>query len=215
MIFMTSNLGASEMTQLTAPKVGFASAFHGEDVARAARGDEKLKDKVTRTGLEAARRKFTPEFMNRLDKVVVFKPLGEDQLRRILELELNLVQQRVFNSANERPFVFTTTQAVKDHLLAEGTDVKYGARHLKRAIERLLVQPMSNLMATDQIRSGDWVKVEMDEDRLVFAREAEGLPIHAMAELVDESVALPLSALASAISAEQARSQTARPSRRG
>ena len=64
-------------------------------------------------------------------------------------------------------------------MLTEGTDMKYGARHLKRAIERLLVQPMSNLIATDQVRGGDWIRVDFDEanKNLCFAREAEGLPV--------------------------------------
>ncbi len=214
MIFMTSNLGAHEMSNLTTSKLGFGRVATDRPVSDA-RSDEKLNTKVERTGMEAARRKFTPEFMNRLDKVVVFRPLSEDQLRLILDLELNLVQQRVFLSNADRPFVFTATQSAKDFLLTEGTDVRYGARHLKRAIERLLVQPMSNLIATEQVRSGDLLKVDFADGQIVFTREGEGLPIHEMAELVDNSVALPLGALASAISADQTRTQSARSSRRG
>jgi len=139
--------------------------------------------------LEAARRKFTPEFMNRLDKVVVFKPLGEDQLRKILDIELGYVQHRVFVSNPERSFVFNSTNAAKDHLLAQGTDTRYGARHLKRAIERLLVQPLSNLIATDQIRTGDVILVDYDaaSERMLFTREAEGVPVTAMVDMVDSS----------------------------
>jgi ATP-dependent Clp protease ATP-binding subunit ClpB len=96
---------------------------------------------LAKSGVEAARRKFTPEFMNRIDKVVVFKPLGQPELRRILDLELAQVQQRIFQSPSECPFVFTVSDGGKDFLLKEGTDVKYGARHLKRAIERFLVPP--------------------------------------------------------------------------
>ncbi|MDX2180784.1 MAG: AAA family ATPase [Bryobacteraceae bacterium] len=211
MIFMTSNLGAQEMSQITTPRLGFGSAVAQSEAA--VRSDAKLNDKVAKTGLEAARRKFTPEFINRLDKIVVFRPLGESELRRILDLELNHVQQRIFNSG-DRPFVFTATQEAKDFLLQEGTDVKYGARHLKRAIERLLVQPMSNLIATGQVRSGDWIKVDAESGSMRFQREAEDLPVHAMAELVDTSVALPLGAIAQAITAEQGKSQSARSSRR-
>src|ERR1700677_2758455 len=108
LIFMTSNLGASEMGSMLRPNVGFAAS----DIERRnATGivDEKLNDKVARAGLEAARRKFTPEFMNRIDKTVVFRPLGEAELRRILTLELNMVQQRVFSSATGAPFVFSLT----------------------------------------------------------------------------------------------------------
>ncbi|MCX6591699.1 MAG: AAA family ATPase [Acidobacteria bacterium] len=211
LIFMTSNLGANEMSQLTTSKLGFGAALPQGDAT--ARTDEKLGAKVARTGLEAARRKFTPEFINRLDKIVVFKPLGEAELRKIVDLELNQVQQRIFNSS-ERPFVFTASDNAKEYLLKEGTDVKYGARHLKRAIERLLVQPMSNLIATDQVRGGDWIKVDIADGRICFHREAEELAVHAMAELVDNSIALPLASLAQAISAEPAKIQTARTSRR-
>ena len=98
-----------------------------------------------------------------------------------------MVQQRIFNASPDRAFIFHVTEAGKAHLLREGIDPKYGARHLKRAIEKLLVQPLSNLIATDQIRSGDWIRVDFNSEtgQLVFLKEAEGLPIHTMAELVD------------------------------
>jgi len=166
--------------------------------------------------MEAAKRKFTPEFMNRLDKIVTFQPLGSEQLKRILDIELNLVQQRIFNAPAERAFVFTVSDPSKDYLLTEGTDMKYGARHLKRAIERLLVQPMSNLIATDQIRGGDWIRVDFDESlrSLRFAREAEGLPVADMARLVDTSVTIPQLTFSQGAIAEPARTQSARSSKR-
>jgi len=208
LIFMTSNLGAAEMSQITTPRLGFGS-LHALEAA-VSRVDEKLGQKVEKTGLDAAKRKFTPEFINRLDKIVVFKPLGEGQLRRILDLELNMVQQRVFNTGSDRPFVFTTTHAAKELFMKEGVDPKYGARHLKRAIERLLVQPLSNLMATDQIRSGDWIEVDATDSKVSFQRRDERLPIQAMAELVDLSVDLPLSTLANAFGAEPVKATRAR-----
>jgi len=178
--------------------------------------DEKTTGKLARTGVEAARKKFTPEFMNRLDKIVTFHPLGSEQLRKILDIELNLVQQRIFNTATDRAFVFTLSDSSKGFLLEEGTDMKYGARHLKRAIERLLVQPMSNLIATDQVRGGDWIRVDFDTSAksLSFAKEAEGLPIQDMARLVDNSVTLPAMAAASGASAEPVRTVSARSSKR-
>src|SRR5256884_9566696 len=87
MIFMTSNLGATEMSSLMRPRLGFSPAGAGEV-------NDKLNQKLSRSGVDAARRRFTPEFINRLDKTVVFKPLGEGELRRILDIELNAVQQR-------------------------------------------------------------------------------------------------------------------------
>lgn len=215
MIFMTSNLGASEMASLMSPKLGF-NALQGEDRSKAVAMDDKMNTKIARSGVDAARRKFTPEFMNRLDKVVVFKPLGESELRKILDIELNMVQQRIFNSVTERAFIFTVTESGKKFLLEQGTDCRYGARHLKRAIERLLVQPMSNLIATDQVRGGDWVKVDYKpgQEQMSFSKEAEGLPIHAMAELVDNSLTLPNQAMANGASADMFKTQSARSSRR-
>jgi ATP-dependent Clp protease ATP-binding subunit ClpA len=181
----------------------------------AGEADEKLDSKIKRSGVEAARRKFTPEFINRLDKIVTFKPLGTDELRKILDIELNMVQQRIFNTATDKSFVFKATDSAKRFLLREGTDMKYGARHLKRAIERLLVQPMSNLIATDQVRGGDWIKVDFDELRgcMSFVKEAEGLPVHAMADLIDHSIAIPALALSSGALFESAKTQSARARR--
>ncbi len=137
MIFMTSNLGASEMNSILRPNLGFA-AYDAQRRCAAGQMDGTLTEKISRAGVEAARRKFTPEFMNRIDKVVVFRPLGEPELRKILGLELNIVQHRIFNSANGAPFIFSLTDPAKEFLLREGTDLKYGARHLKRAIDRQL-----------------------------------------------------------------------------
>ncbi len=139
--------------------------------------------------------------MNRIDKVVVFKLLGEPELRRILDLELGQVQQRILLSPTEKSFVFTVSDSGKNFLLGEGTDIKYGARHLKRAIERLLVHPLSNLMATSQVTAGDWVQADVDPERgcLVFTKEAEGLEVHAMASMMGENYRVrPIAAATSA-----------------
>ncbi len=215
LIFMTSNLGATEMSSLLNPKIGF-NAHDAAQKCMAGEVDSKLDGKIKRSGAEAARKKFTPEFINRLDKIVTFKPLGSEELRKILDIELNMVQQRVFSTSPDKAFVFKSTDAAKRFLLREGTDLKYGARHLKRAIERLLVQPMSNLIATDQVRGGDWIKVDFDDIRnsMTFVKEAEGLPIHAMADLIDHSIAIPALALSSGALFETAKTQSARSSKR-
>jgi ATP-dependent Clp protease ATP-binding subunit ClpB len=201
LIFMTSNLGASEMNNLLAPKLGFN---RGQMAGPASVPDELMAKKMARTGVEAARRKFTPEFMNRIDKTVVFKPLGESELRRILDLELGQVQQRVLYSPAEKTFVFTVSDEGKNFLLSEGIDVKFGARHLKRAIERLLVHPLSNLMATSQVSAGDWIQADFDPERrcLLFTKEAEGLEIHAMANMIGDSFRMPPAAIAATVAPE-------------
>ncbi|MGO9254883.1 MAG: AAA family ATPase [Bryobacteraceae bacterium] len=215
LIFMTSNLGAAEMNSILRPSLGFA-AGESERLQAAGVADDKLNDKISRAGVEAARRKFTPEFMNRIDKTVVFKPLGEPELREILVLELNMVQQRVFTAANHAPFVFSLTGPAKDFLLREGTDLKYGARHLKRAIERNLVHPLSNLIATEQVRGGDLIRVDVDRSfcLLTFFKEAEDMPAYAMARMVDASVGPPFGACAAGAIAETPRVANARGSRR-
>ena len=206
LIFMTSNLGASEMGNLLRPNLGFGT---GDTERNNAAGivDEAIGGKVSRAGIEAARRKFSPEFMNRIDKIVVFHPLGAEELRKILAIELNVVQQRIFNAANSAPFVFSLTEEAKDFLLLEGTDMKYGARHLKRAVDRHLVHPLSNLIATGQVRGGDLLRVDFNPafGALTFFKDAEDMPAYVMARLVDTSVAPPLGKFATGAAIEPTR----------
>jgi ATP-dependent Clp protease ATP-binding subunit ClpA len=169
MIFMTSNLGAKEMSELITGSIGFAPAKAGSLAA------EELDQKIYRTASEAAKRKFSPEFMNRIDKVVVFRSLKHQELCEILDLELRAVQVRVNEGAGAR-FTFTLTDSAREFLLNEGIEYRYGARHLKRAIERFLVNPLANLSATSQVRLGDVVVVDLDEQSqklAFFLDEAE------------------------------------------
>ena len=174
-IFLTSNLGGGEITELMEGGMGFI-----QPADKPAGG---LDQKVQRTAVEAARRKFSPEFMNRLDKVVVFHPLRKEQLQEVLEIELGQVQQRVLDTAKGQ-FLFRVTPSGRDFLLQEGTDQRYGARHLKRAIERHVVYPLANLLATDQVNLGDLVCIDWDKtnNRLTFVREGEGALVEATAK---------------------------------
>jgi ATP-dependent Clp protease ATP-binding subunit ClpB len=214
MIFMTSNLGAAEMSALMNPRLGFRATEARENAANGT-VDEAMQGKLAQSAIQAARRKFTPEFMNRLDKIVTFQPLGRAELKKIVNIELNAVQQRIFSTANTSAFVFKVSDSSKEFLLEEGTDVKYGARHLKRAIERLVVQPMANLIATNQVRGGDYLRVDYDATAraLRFALEAEGLPIQELASLVDTSV-IPSTVSINGRVAGTQKSQAARTSRR-
>src|SRR5438046_4630281 len=149
-IFLTSNLGGGEISELMQGGMGFS-----QQKDKPVTG---LDEKVERTAVEAARRKFSPEFMNRLDKVVVVPPLRREQLQDVLNIELGQVQPRVLDTAKGQ-FLFRVTDTGRDFLLQEGTDQRYGARHLKRAIERHVVYPLANLLATEQVRLGDLVRV--------------------------------------------------------
>ena len=176
-IFLTSNLGGGEITELMEGGMGF---IQPKDKPAAG-----LDAKVERTAVEAARRKFSPEFMNRLDTVVVFHPLKRDELDEVLEMELRQVQKRVSDST-ARPFLFRITSEGREFLLQEGTDQRYGARHLKRAIERYVVSPLARLLATAQVRSGDVLLIDRHaaEKGLAFLTDTEKRPSYAQMPFV-------------------------------
>jgi len=167
-IFMTSNLGSTEITELMHGGMGF---IQPKDKPMAG-----LDVKVARTAVEAARRKFSPEFMNRLDKIVPFHPLNREQLAEVLQIELTQLQQRILETKNGQ-FLFRVTEAGREFLLCEGTDQRYGARHLKRAIERHVVFPLANLLATGQVKASDILYIDWDPrvGGLVFWKKDEAL----------------------------------------
>ena len=165
-ICMTSNLGGAEVTELMRGGMGF---IQPEDIPMTG-----LDEKVARTAVEAARRKFSPEFINRLDKIVVFHSLNREQLAEVLQIELGQLQQRVLETQSGQ-FLFRMTEAGREFLLREGTDQRYGARHLKRAIERHVVFPLANLLATGQVKAGDKLCIDWDPrvGGMVFWKEVE------------------------------------------
>ena len=167
MIFLTSNLGGGQIADLMQGGMGFVQPNDKPTTG--------LHEKVEKTAIEAARRKFSPEFMNRLDKVVVFHPLKREELDEVLEIELSNVQKRVLDAAT-RPFLFRITEEGRAFLLQEGTDQRYGARHLKRAIERHVVYPIARLLATAQVHQGDALLIDRDpaaDKGLAFLRDPE------------------------------------------
>ncbi|HEY8225578.1 MAG TPA: AAA family ATPase [Pyrinomonadaceae bacterium] len=178
-VIMTSNLGAREMSELISGGIGFTTGKGTKEAS-----DSDVDQRIYRTAVEAARRKFSPEFMNRIDKVVVFRSLKEQHLRQILDLELQKVQDRVMASGGTK-FVFECSERAKQSLLRDGFDVRYGARHLKRAIERMLVSPLSNLVASEQVGFGDLVYIDVDPetDRFTFAKRSAEVLICETADL--------------------------------
>jgi ATP-dependent Clp protease ATP-binding subunit ClpA len=194
MIFLTSNLGSHEVMNLMNGGLGFAANRSDED--------DELDQKIYRAATEAARRKFSPEFMNRIDKVIVFRALTRENLEKILDIELAFVQQRIVNAADGRQFVFRCTTTARDFLLHEGTDIKFGARHLKRSIERHLVYPISNLLATEQIQLGDLITVDFDAIRgkLTFVKEDQGALVQSEEEAAQETAPVSVSVRAAGTS---------------
>lgn len=174
-IVMTSNLGAREISELQNGSIGFTSAKLSNSFGD---GENKMDKKIHSAAVQAARRNFSPEFMNRIDKVVVFNSLEERQLRQILDLELRALQDRIMFTASTK-FLFFCSDAVKEMLLREGVDYRYGARHLKRSINRLLVLPFSNLVATGQVSFGDSVYVDLNDSgsEIEFSKRPGETPV--------------------------------------
>lgn len=186
MIFMTSNLGSAEVNKLMTGGLGFS--------ATGVENDDSLDQKIYHVASAAARRKFSPEFMNRIDKVIVFRSLREEHLEQVLDIELGRVQERINNSTSStKPFVFSCTASTRAFLLREGTDKKSGARHLKRSIERYLLFPLSTLLGTGQIDAGDLITVDFDAEasKLVFLKEEQGAAIDQPAPPLPEGEAAP------------------------
>ena len=183
-IVMTSNLGAREISELISGGIGFAPTHFSLDTSETA-----VEQKIYHTALEAARRKFSPEIMNRIDKVIVYRPLKQYHLLQIVDLELQAVQDRIMHSVGAN-FVLQCSDAAKDMLLREGLDFRYGARHIKRSIERFLVHPLSNLIATGQMQSGDVVNVDISDQKskLVYMKNPGGSLVNGMPQPVSETI---------------------------
>lgn len=146
-ILMTSNLGSEQMAALAQGGMGFSS----QAVLNAVM--DKEVDTIART---AAKKKFTPEFFNRIDEVSVFHMLTKDQIKLILEIELGALQQQLLLTSSTK-FFFHVRRSAKDILLADGFDKHYGARHIKRSIENRVLLPLSRLLASGQIQEKDAV----------------------------------------------------------
>lgn len=155
MIFMTSNLGASEMLRALRPDFGFQSMVDQpvEDAAAA----------VERIGMNAVRKKFAPEFVNRIDAVLTYRPLGRDSLEAILEQQLAGLQAHITNRLAQRSFPLEISDAARNFLIERGTSTQYGARELKRTIHRQLIQPIAAMVANGLIEPAEPVYADLDE----------------------------------------------------
>jgi len=184
LVFLTSNLGAREMLREINPDFGFQSAHQTE------RPD--LTSKLQNIGLVAVRKRFSPEFVNRIDAVITYQPLTAESLSAILSHNISGLQNHVNTRLGNRSFTIEVPPEARQFLLNKGTSSEYGARELNRTIYRFLTQPLSTLVATNQVSPGARVLVEVSEDgeRLVLRAQDFTPPIaepHPTVLLVDDN----------------------------
>jgi ATP-dependent Clp protease ATP-binding subunit ClpA len=155
LVFLTSNLGAREMLREINPDFGFQSAQTG------ARAD--LTGKLQSIGLVAVRKRFSPEFVNRIDCIITYQPLSPEALSAILDHHITDLQNHVNTRLGNRSFTLEVPFEARQFLLMKGTSAEYGARELNRTIHRFLTQPLATMVATNQVNPGARLRVEVAE----------------------------------------------------
>ena len=160
LVFLTSNLGSREMMKEINPEFGFQSV----------RGAERtdLSGKLQSIALVAVRKRFSPEFVNRIDCIITYQPLSAESLAAILDKQITDLQNHVNTRLGNRSFTLEVPQEARQFLLDKGTSMEYGARELNRTIHRHLTQPLATLVATNQVSPGAnvWVEVAEGADKL-------------------------------------------------
>jgi ATP-dependent Clp protease ATP-binding subunit ClpC len=160
-LIMTSNVGASELDQDSA--IGFRVNV-----------DEKAEhEDMRKRVIESLRRTFRPEFINRIDEIIVFHALNKEHIRQIADIMLRETREQL----REQDVDIVVTDAAKEVLIEEGFDHKYGARPLRRAIQRLLENPLSDLILEGRFKAGDVIVVGAEDKKLVFNRQEEPSPV--------------------------------------
>ena len=154
-IIMTSNVGASRIENVS--KLGFAVS---DDVEQDRY--EKLKDTV----MEEMKKAFRPEFLNRVDDIIVFAHLNKDEVRKIADIMLNDLIKRI----KEQDLTMEVTDEVKDYLAKDGYSENYGARPLRRLIQKKIEDPIAEEILTGEYKHGDTIRLKLDNDRIVFER---------------------------------------------
>ena len=149
-VIMTSNLGAQDL--MKGPTIGFASSENGIDFEE---GQEEHLDAVKRT--------FRPEFINRIDEIVVFKPLGEKELLQIVDLMIKDVAKRLAEKG-----LFVEVTDARKNSCSKGYEPKFGARPLRRAIQRYLEDRLADILLEGKIKPDSVIKVDVRDDDIIF-----------------------------------------------
>jgi len=156
LIFLTSNLGAEAMRRALHPDFGFE--------AMVAQPGKSGSAKLASIGMEAVKRRFPPEFVNRIDAVIAYRPLEPPLLSEILDQQIAALERHIANRLEERAFDLDIQDDARTWLLRKGTSPEFGARELKRTILRHLIQPLAALVETGRVRPGSVVTVTASED---------------------------------------------------
>jgi ATP-dependent Clp protease ATP-binding subunit ClpA len=185
LVFLTSNLGAREMMREISPDFGFASATVSGT-------REDLTQKLQGIALVAVRKKFSPEFINRIDHVITYRPLDAESFSAITDHEIAGLQSHVNTRLGTRCFTIEVPFETRQWLIERGTSAEYGARELKRTIHKNLTQPLATLVAKNQIEPGSSVRVEIDPGQGSLSLRAtttgeEPAPSHPTVLLVDDN----------------------------
>jgi ATP-dependent Clp protease ATP-binding subunit ClpA len=184
LVFLTSNLGAREMMKEINPNFGFSAGAPG------VRGD--VTAKLQNIALVAVRKKFSPEFVNRIDCVITYQPLTAESLSAIVDHQIADLQNHVNTRLAGRCFQIEVPYETRQWLIEKGTSSEYGARELNRTIHKNLTQPLATMVATGQIDAGARVRVDIapERDKLILrptrTGEAEA-PAHPTVLLVDDN----------------------------
>jgi ATP-dependent Clp protease ATP-binding subunit ClpA len=156
LIFMTSNLGARDMLSYLKPGFGFEGTKPTE---------AEVDDKLESIGMNAVRKRFSPEFVNRLDAVITYQPLSRKTLNAILDQQLADAQRHVQKRLGVRAFTLEVSRGSRTFLLDRGVSEEFGARELKRTIQRQLMHPVAALVAGEQVPPQSRVRVDVSKDR--------------------------------------------------
>jgi ATP-dependent Clp protease ATP-binding subunit ClpA len=157
-VFLTSNLGASGMMKAINPDFGFAASVGAPGNGDTARSIESI-------AMHAAKVQFSPEFLNRVDAVITYQPLGEETLRQILDLQISEMQMHIRRRLGERAFYLEVPTRSKLFLLKKGTSREYGAREIRRTLQRHVMHPLAEMVAAGEIRPGALVIADLNSTR--------------------------------------------------
>jgi ATP-dependent Clp protease ATP-binding subunit ClpA len=179
MIFLTSNLGAREIRKEIAPDFGFESmtlrAGPPTDDAEVSAGVSATRgvSRLDGVGMRAVKRRFPPEFVNRIDAVITYRPLDKGALTAIIDQQILTLQKHIGNRLGERAFVLDVSESARRFLLENGTSDEYGARELKRTILRRITQPLAAMVADGEIEPGTTICVDTEGEGLIL-RASDG-----------------------------------------